>query len=260
MSNSYIVTGVSSGLGASVSNALKSSGFTVVGIDWRGSPDIKADLSKEVEAQRAMEMAISLCPNPSGVVSNAGLSPVHESRNEIIDVNWFSAKFVLDFSLEYLAAEGGSSAVAISSIGAAVGGDPILEDYLHSDDRESALNYLEDLHASDPNSSGIIAYSSCKAAIARYVRRNAQFWGNRGVRLNAIAPGKMYTSMLDGLLADPVLSPGVVNLPKGVEETGHPDQVSEVVQFLLSAKSSFVHGQIIYVDGGTEAIMRPDIV
>ena len=46
----------------------------------------------------------------------------------------------------------------------------------------------------------------------------------------------------------------------GIMETGHPDQIADVIKFLLSSNSSFVHGQVIYVDGGTEAIMRPDLV
>ena len=70
----------------------------------------------------------------------------------------------------------------------------------------------------------------------------------------------MNTSMLDGLLNDPVLSPGIINLPSGVTETGQPEQVADVVEYLLSPKSSFIHGQVIYVDGGSEAIMRPDLV
>ena len=260
MVNTYIVTGSSSGLGSSVVKSLTESGSEVIGIDWKGQPDIRADLSDKTEVLKAMGIALSMCPNPAGVVSNAGLSPIHDDLTEIIEVNWFAAKEVFELSLESLSKHKNSAAVAVCSIGSALGGDSTLESYLHEEDREGAFDYLDSIHKNDPNSAGIIAYSSCKAALARFVRRNAQRWGTKGVRFNAVAPGKMNTSMLDGLLNDPVLSPGIINLPSGVTETGQPEQVADVVEYLLSPKSSFIHGQVIYVDGGSEAIMRPDLV
>ena len=115
MEKSFIVTGVASGLGSYIAKSLRANGSKVIGIDWKGKPDIQADLSKEDEVIGAMEQAFSMCPNPNGVVSNAGLSPVHENKSEIIEVNWFAAKMVLELSLEYLATSEGSSAVGIAS-------------------------------------------------------------------------------------------------------------------------------------------------
>ena len=260
MEKAYIITGSSSGLGASIALSLRKKGNNVIGIDWKDDADIVADLSVQEELEGALNKAFSLCPNPAGVVSNAGLSPIHNDPYQILKVNWFAAKAVLDVSLPYLARSPLSSAVAISSIGAAIGGDANLEACLHSENRNRSNECLKSIDHADPSSTGIIAYSTCKAALARYVRRNAQAWGSKGVRLNAVAPGKMDTPMLDGLLTDPILSPGVTNLPYGIEAIGKPGQIGEVVEFLLMPNSSFVHGQIIYVDGGTEAILRPDLV
>ena len=232
----------------------------MIGIDRKEDAEIVADLATEKGLVEALDQAFSICPNPSGVVSNAGVSPLHGDPYEILEVNWFSAHHVLDASLNHLAETTGSSAVAISSIGAAVGGDEQLIASLLSGDRTNAYALLKLRLDNEPNSAGIVAYSSCKAALAKHVRRNAQIWGSRGVRCNVVAPGKMDTAMLDGLLADPILSPGVSNLPFGIEPTAQPEQIADVVEFLLGASSSFIHGQVIYVDGGTEAILRPGLV
>ena len=49
MEKSFIVTGVASGLGSCVAKSLRANGSKVIGIDWKGNPDIQADLSKEDE-------------------------------------------------------------------------------------------------------------------------------------------------------------------------------------------------------------------
>tara|TARA_B100000700_G_scaffold256619_1_gene289950 strand:+ start:176 stop:958 length:783 start_codon:yes stop_codon:yes gene_type:complete len=260
MQKTYIITGSSSGLGASIVKSLRDKGSNVIGIDRKQDAEIIADLSNEKGVSEALDHAFSMCPNPAGVVSNAGVSPLHNNPYEILEVNWFSAHHVLDASLNYLAETSGSSAVAISSIGAAVGGDEQLIASLLSGNRENAYTLLKSLLDNDPTIAGIVAYSSCKSALAIHVRRNAQVWGSCGVRCNVVAPGKMDTAMLDGLLADPILSPGVSNLPSGITSTAQPQQIADVVEFLLGPSSSFIHGQVIYVDGGTEAILRPDLV
>jgi len=61
-----------------------------------------------------------------------------------------------------------------------------------------------------------IAYSSAKRVVAQGVRERARTWGDAGVRLNAVAPGRMETPMLDGLLADPLIAAGIDTLPIGV--------------------------------------------
>jgi NAD(P)-dependent dehydrogenase (short-subunit alcohol dehydrogenase family) len=162
--------------------------------------------------------------------------------------------------MPHLSNHGSSAAVAISSIGAAIGGDSTLEEYLLKDNVEAACEYISEIAQRSPLEAGIIAYSTCKSAIARFVRVNAEEWGKAGVRLNAIAPGRMETPMLDGLLANPDISPGIEAMPSGIMKSATPEMVANVVDFFLDSESIFVHGQVLYVDGGSEAILRPDLI
>lgn len=260
MENAYIITGSSSGLGASLTKLLRGKGNSVITIDWKGDPDITADLSDEIEQAQAIDAAFKICPSPLGVVSNAGLSPIHPNPFQIVEVNWFAATHILNRFLDQPAKTPQGSAVAISSIGAAIGGDSEFETILHSGNRKEAMAYIEEMYTHDSLEAGILAYSTCKAALARFVRRKAKVWGESGVRLNAVSPGRMETAMLEDLLAHEDVAEGITALPTGIKERGSAANVASVVEFLLDKRSAFIHGQVIYVDGGSEAILRPDLI
>ena len=66
--------------------------------------------------------------------------------------------------------------------------------------------------------------------------------------------------MLDGLLAHPDVSLGIEAMPTGIAKSAPAEEVANVIDFFLNPKSSFVHGQILYVDGGSEALLRPELI
>ena len=107
---------------------------------------------------------------------------------------------------------------------------------------------------------GTTSYSNAKRALAQAIRRRALEWGGLGIRLNAVAPGKMETPMLDGLLARPEFAPTIDALPVGLGRSAPPDEMAAVVVFLLGREASYVHGQVLFVDGGSDAVVRPDRV
>ncbi|MCP5073463.1 MAG: SDR family oxidoreductase [Rhodobacteraceae bacterium] len=86
------------------------------------------------------------------------------------------------------------------------------------------------------------AYATSKAALAALTREMAHDFGPLGVRVNAIAPGEVETS---------ILSPGtekiVENLP--MRRLGQPEEVADVIWFLCSEGSSYVSGTEIEVNG-----------
>lgn len=93
------------------------------------------------------------------------------------------------------------------------------------------------------------AYAASKGAVAQLTKALCNEWSSKGVNVNAVAPGYMATDMNTALLADPVrLEQLSVRIPAG--RWGQPEDIGNVVVFLASAASAYVHGQVLAVDGG----------
>jgi NAD(P)-dependent dehydrogenase (short-subunit alcohol dehydrogenase family) len=101
-------------------------------------------------------------------------------------------------------------------------------------------------------------YSACKAAIAHLTRTTANELGEHGVRVNAICPGGIATSIfarLAGLEGDAAQATvGFMSQALGdmapIRRSGQPTDIAEAALWLASDASSFVNGQVIAVDGG----------
>ena len=101
-------------------------------------------------------------------------------------------------------------------------------------------------------------YSACKAAIAHLTRTTANELGEQGIRVNAICPGGVATSIfgrgagLDGERAQSTVE--MITLALGdmapIRRSGLPIDIAETALWLASDSSSFVSGQAIAVDGG----------
>jgi len=87
------------------------------------------------------------------------------------------------------------------------------------------------------------AYSTSKAALAALTREMASDFGPHGIRVNAISPGEIDTS---------ILSPGtekiVEQLP--MRRLGTPEEVAKAIYFLCSEQASYVTGTELFVNGG----------
>jgi NAD(P)-dependent dehydrogenase (short-subunit alcohol dehydrogenase family) len=89
-----------------------------------------------------------------------------------------------------------------------------------------------------------VAYGVSKGAVNSLTRYVATQYGKDGVRCNALALGIITPDCEPNPMMEPYLK------HKLVGRLGHPDDVAEMVLFLASAKSSYLTGQVISLDGG----------
>lgn len=248
------VTGSASGIGAAVALRFERSGARVVGVDLRDA-EVVADLgTPEGRAEAVAGVAERTDGTLDGAVVCAGLGPHVRPTGPIAAVNFFGALSVLDGLLDTLVRGEAPAAVVLASNAAGITPphQGLLEAFAAGDEA-LALAVAGDLD-------GATVYGMSKLALARAVRSRAKSWGKAGVRLNAVAPGPIDTPLLAGTLGDPALGPMVEALPIPLRRHGTPEEIASAVAFLLDPANGFVHGSVLFVDGGSDAQMRPEAV
>lgn len=90
-------------------------------------------------------------------------------------------------------------------------------------------------------------YVASKAAIVGYTRASAMELAPRGILVNAIAPGLIDTPILRALTPER-LAAQLALQPTG--KAGRPEDIAQAVSFLVSPRTGFITGQVLFVDGG----------
>jgi 2-deoxy-D-gluconate 3-dehydrogenase len=92
-------------------------------------------------------------------------------------------------------------------------------------------------------------YAASKGAVASLVRALANEWAGKGVNVNGIAPGYIATDNTEALRQDADRNAAILSrIPAG--RWGEPEDLKAAVVFLASNAASYVHGEILTVDGG----------
>jgi len=95
----------------------------------------------------------------------------------------------------------------------------------------------------------LIDYSATKGAIVAFTRSLALATAEKGIRVNAVAPGPIWTPLIPATFPEEEVASFGNDVP--MKRAGQPDEVAEAVLFLLSTRSSYITGQTIHVNGGT---------
>lgn len=250
------VTGSASGLGAATVRLLSEQGHSVIGVDQHDATII-ADLGTSDGREAAIE-GIGATSNGSldGLVTFAGLAgATGRPGSLLVAVNYFGTVTLLERLRPLLAKGTDPAAVAVSSNSTTCQpgwSSALVEACLRGD--EDGARALAD------ESDSLNAYPATKTAIARWVRRHAPSpdWAGSNIRLNAIAPGLMETPMVAEIRRDPVIGGAIDQFPIPVGRGGRPEEIAALVAFLLGPDARFFCGSVVFMDGGTDALLRPD--
>jgi len=94
---------------------------------------------------------------------------------------------------------------------------------------------------------GLALYAASKAAVLSLTRSAALEYAPRGLRINAVSPGRVETPMM---LASGIADMSAVAAALPARRLGRPEEVAEAVVWLASDAASFVVGHNLCVDGG----------
>ena len=235
-----LLTGASRGIGHATVIRFSSAGWRVITCSrhpfpedcpWDAGPEdhIQVDLGNPVDTMRAISDIRDRLEGGMlhALVNNAAISPKGPGGSRLgsvdTDLDTWTHVFHVNFFAPIMMARG-----LIEELKAAKG---------------SVVN-VTSIAGSRVHPFAGAAYATSKAALASLTREMASDFGRVGVRVNAIAPGEIDTS---------ILSPGtdkIVEQQIPLHRLGTPDEVSKIIYVLCTDTSSYVNGAEIHINGG----------
>lgn len=251
MSRVVAVTGAASGIGATTAGLLRERGDRVIGVDLHDA-EVCADLSTpDGRAAAIAEVAALSDGRLDGLVTCAGLSRAGAPQ---VSVNYFGTVDLVLGLQPALAVAPAPRVALVGSISGTHPNDTAIVDACLSGDESTALVAAEAAVAAGRAHE---IYSSTKAALAGWMRRIAvtpEFAG-AGIPVNAIAPGVVLTPMTAELVSDPqwksIMDAAV---PMPLNGYAEPEVIGNALLWLIAPENSHMAGQVVYVDGGAEAL------
>jgi NAD(P)-dependent dehydrogenase (short-subunit alcohol dehydrogenase family) len=185
---------------------------------------VKGDVADPQHCRDIIQTAVSELGGVDILVSNAAFQMTHDSLEEISDEEWdrtihtnISAMFHLcKAAMPHL--KPGSSIIGSSSVN------------------------------SDSPNPKLASYAATKAAIANFCASLAQLLGEKGIRVNSVAPGPIWTPLIPATMPPEKVEKFGENTPLG--RAGQPKELAPVYVLLASEDGSYISGARIAVTGG----------
>jgi gluconate 5-dehydrogenase len=239
----FVVTGASTGIGLAIAEGLAAVG-AIVGLNSRSRERLEArakniprsfalpfDVGDLAAGEAALDGVVKQHGRLDGLVCNAGardrrkLEAVEtKDFRALVETNLVAPYHLGRVAARHMLARGRGRIIFITS--------------------------LADSFAM----AGDIAYPATKAGLSGLVRSMAVELGERGINVNGIAPGTVRTEMNAGIANDPQWK-AIVERSVPLKRWAEPAELAGAAIFLASAASSYVNGQILFVDGGTSILL-----
>ena len=243
--NVAVVTGAASGLGLATAKAFAESGASVVLADWHEEAAqsaakelankghktlaVRCDVSDDAQVQAMVKQTVATFGRLDAAYNNAGVQNVlaetadttQEDYDRVMGINLRGVWSCMKFELQQMRKQGCGTIVNCSSLGGLVGG------------AERGI------------------YHAAKHGVLGFTKSAALEYAARGIRINAICPGLIWTPMADQMVAGgqgEILEAMKKSVPMG--RYGRAEEIADVVLWLSSDAASYVTGQSISVDGG----------
>jgi NAD(P)-dependent dehydrogenase (short-subunit alcohol dehydrogenase family) len=236
-----VITGGDSGIGRAIAILFAKEGAEVVIVYLNEHDDAKEtakamgkygkeplllplDISKEENCKRIIDETIKNFGHLDILVNNAGMQYDKKNVEEISSEQWENTFRVNMFSQFYLSKyamphlKEGSTIINTASVNAFKGNQELMD------------------------------YSSTKGAIIAFTRSLAQAVAQKGIRVNAVAPGPVWTPLIPASFPEEKVKEFGKDVPMG--RAGQPVEIAPSYLFLATKDSSYITGQTIHPNGG----------
>lgn len=235
-----IITGASRGIGAATAIKLASAGanLCLCGRD---------EIALQQVAQKARNFGSEVIELIGDITDKTFVSNIFKTvfaKFKRLDGLVNNAGSLMDASLGMIKSDKIHEAINVNLI-AAIETTQLASRLMSRGDGGSIVN-LTSIMATN-GAPGQVVYGSAKAGIIGLTRSSSKELGQKKIRVNAISPGMIETDMLN-VLDENQLQYRIENIALG--KIGEPDDVANLILFLLSDMSAYITGQTIGIDGG----------